>query len=112
MIMSEYDLLKNLGLALLKKIKTIVTNKYLLAIAVFFVLSFFALDNTYIDRWNNRNKIRELNSQIESYDKQIETCMRKMNELNTNKTNLERFAREEYYMKRTNEEVFIIEDEE
>ena len=110
--MSEYDLLKNLGLALLKKIKTIVTNKYLLAIAVFFVLSFFALDNTYIDRWNNRNKIRELNGQIETYNKQIEVCQKKMQELNTNKANLERFAREEYYMKRKNEEVFIIEDEE
>jgi cell division protein FtsB len=34
-----------------------------------------------------------------------------MDELSTNKANLERFAREEYYMKRKNEEVFIIADE-
>ena len=69
------------------------------------------MDNTYIDRFDNYNKIRELNSQIESYDKQIETCLEKMDELSTNKANLERFAREEYYMKRKNEEVFIIADE-
>lgn len=109
--MNEYDILKNFGLVAFKKLKAVVTNKYLLAIAAFFVLSFFIMDNTYIDRFDNYNKIRELNSQIESYDKQIETCLKKMDELSTNKANLERFAREEYYMKRKNEEVFIIADE-
>ncbi len=109
--MSEYDILKTLGLVVLKKLKAVVTNKYLLVIAGFFVLSFFIMDNTYLDRWNNYNQIRELNSQIESYDKQIENCLKKMDELSTNKANLERFAREEYYMKRKNEEVFIINDE-
>ena len=88
--MNEYDILKNFGLVALKKLKAVVTNKYLLAIAAFFVLSFFIMDNTYIDRFDNYNKIRELS---------------------TNKANLERFAREEYYMKRKNEEVFIIADE-
>ncbi len=109
--MSEYDILKTFCIAVLKKIKAVVTNKYLLAIAVYVFLSFFVMQNTYIDRFENRNKIRELNSQIEAYEKQIETCQKKMDELNTNKSNLERFAREEYFMKRKNEEVFIIYDE-
>ena len=109
--MNEYDILKNFGLVALKKLKAVVTNKYLLDIAACFVLYFFIMDKTYIDRFDNYNKIRELNSQIESYDKQIETCLKKMDELSTNKANLERFAREEYYMKRKNEEVFIIADE-
>ncbi len=109
--MTEYDSLKTIILTFLKKVKVVATNKYLLAICVYFILSFFMMDNTYIDRWNNLEKIRELNGQIESYEKQIETCMKKMDELTTNKANLERFAREEYYMKRKNEEVFIIEDE-
>lgn len=111
--MSEYDLLKTFGLSVLKKIKTVVTNKYLLAIAIFFFLSFFLMENTYIDRWSNYNKIRELNEQVENYDKQIAICNKKIEELNTDNIEaLERFAREEYYMKRKNEEIFIIEDEE
>lgn len=109
--MSEYDLLKKIALAFLKKIKEVVTNKYLLAFSVYLFLSFFVMENTYVDRIENNNKIRELNVQIASYQKQIETCVTKMEELNTNKINLERFAREEYYMKRKNEEVFIIKDE-
>lgn len=109
--MNEYDSLKTIALAFLKKVKMVATNKYLLAIAIYLVLSLFIMDNTYIDRVDNNYKIHELNEQIASYDKQIETCLRKMDELSTNKTNLERFAREEYYMKRKNEEVFIIKDE-
>ncbi len=109
--MNEYDILKNFGLVALKKLKAVVTNKYLLVIAIFFVLSFFIMENTYIDRFENYNKIREMNEQIDSYDKQIETCLKKIDELSTNKANLERFAREEYYMKCKNEEVFIIADE-
>ena len=42
--MNEYDILKNFGLVALKKIKAVVTNKYLLAITIFFVLSFFIME--------------------------------------------------------------------
>ena len=35
---------------------------------------------------------------------------KKLNDLHTDKEGLERFAREEYFMKRSNEDVFIIKD--
>ena len=36
---------------------------------------------------------------------------KKLKDLHTDKEGLERFAREEYFMKRSNEDVFIIEED-
>ena len=36
---------------------------------------------------------------------------KKLNDLHTDKEGLERFAREEYLMKRANEDIFIIEED-
>ena len=48
--------------------------------------------------------------QIKHYQKEIEINSKKLNDLHTDKEGLERFAREEYFMKRSNEDVFIIKD--
>jgi len=40
----------------------------------------------------------------------IEINSKKLNDLHTDKEGLERFAREEYFMKRSNEDVFIIKE--
>lgn len=108
--MSEYDILKQFGISLLKKAKKVLTNKYLFVFVSFIILTFWVMDNTYIDRYNNNGEIKNLSDQIATYKTQIETCKKKMKELHSSK-DLERFAREEYYMKRKNEEVFIIKDE-
>lgn len=108
--MSEFDILKEISIKALKKTKKVLTNKYLFVFVSFLILSFWVMDNTYIDRYNNNVEIKNLNTQIASYKEQIDVCKKKMNELHSSR-DLERFAREEYYMKRKNEEVFIIEDE-
>ena len=41
----------------------------------------------------------------------IVTDKRKIQELQTNQTNLEKFAREEFLMKKENEDVFVVEEE-
>lgn len=108
--MTEFDILKEFGVSILKKAKKVLTNKYLFVFVAFLFLSFWGMDNTYIDRYNNSGEIKNLNDQISHYKAQIDVCKEKMNELNSGRE-LERFAREEYYMKRKNEEVFIIMDE-
>ncbi|MCS2919424.1 septum formation initiator family protein [Parabacteroides merdae] len=40
--------------------------------------------------------------------KEIEINSKKLNDLHTDKEGLERFAREEYFMKKPNEDVYII----
>ena len=45
---------------------------------------------------------------IKHYQKEIEINSKKLNDLHTDKEGLERFAREEYFMKKPNEDVYII----
>ena len=54
------------------------------------------------------SQIKEIQTQIESYQQQIDVDKEKLNELQSNKDDLEKFARENYFMKKENEEIFII----
>ena len=64
--------------------------------------------NKYL-AWINKY-IRSLEKEIKFYQKEIEVNRKKLEDLHTDKEGLERFAREEYFMKRPNEDVFIIKE--
>ena len=53
---------------------------------------------------------RELNREKVYYRERIITDSLKLNELKTNNENLEKFAREQYLMKKDNEDIFIVID--
>ena len=86
-------------------------NMYWVVIIVFLILIFFAGDSSLYKRYTYDEKIRSLKEEIEYYKTEIEVNSRKLNELHTDKDGLERFAREEYLMKRQNEDIFIIKEE-
>ena len=65
----------------------------------------FILQHTY------RSKLSELKHERDYFIEQIEKNKAEMNELFTDNKNLEKFAREKYYMKRDNEDVFVFVDE-
>jgi cell division protein FtsB len=94
------------------KWKKIVSNKYFIAIIVFIIIVLFLDDNNLIERFQLSDKKAELYEQIEFYDSEIKENNRKFEELKTNSENLEKFAREEYFMKKDNEDVYIIVKEE
>ena len=56
-------------------------------------------------------KIRQLKGDIEHYQHVIDESNRRLNELRSNSENLEKFAREQYLMKKPNEDIYIIEVE-
>ncbi len=72
---------------------------------------FFFSDSSVTKRIRYESQIKDLESQIEYYRHQTETDREKLNELQSNKEDLEKFARENYLMKKENEEVFIIQEE-
>lgn len=81
-------------------------------IATLVILSamlFLFSDSSLLKRMKYENEIRDLKTQIEYYREQTETDKVKLHELQSSTENLEKFARENYLMKRENEEVFIIE---
>jgi cell division protein FtsB len=65
-------------------------------------------DSNLYKRYTYDEKIRELEKEIKFYQDEIRINKEKLNGLRTDKEGLERFAREEYYMKKPDEDVFII----
>ncbi len=78
-------------------------------LAVLVAMLFFFSDSSLLKRIKYENEIRDLKSQIEYYRNQTEIDRVKLHELQSNLENLEKYARENYMMKKDNEEVFIIE---
>ena len=75
---------------------------------LFFALTFIMGDSSLYKRYTYDEKIRSLEKEIKHYQKEIEINSKKLNDLHTDKEGLERFAREEYFMKKPNEDVYII----
>ena len=84
-------------------------NKYWLVFIIFVVITFTVGDSTLYDRYKYDQKINELEQEISSYKKDIAINRKKIDDLHANKERLERYAREEFFMKKSNEDVFIIE---
>lgn len=95
-----------------KKIGRYIVTKFskvqLAIIAVLIVVSFFVGDSNIFARLAYDWEIRNLKNQIEYYKEKKETDQRKLHELNSDKDNIEKFARENYLMKKDNEEVFVV----
>ena len=85
-------------------------NKYFV-IGVLFVLWLLIFDSSnLIDKRKAKRRIANMNKEMEYYRAKIENDSQKIQELRTNTENLEKFAREQYLMKRPNEELFIIDE--
>jgi cell division protein FtsB len=92
------------------KLKPVLGNKYALVLILFGVWMVFFEENDLLSRFKNDQKIKHLNKEIAYYENEIKESSRKMLELRSNNENLEKFAREEYLMKKANEDIFIIEN--
>ena len=84
------------------------TATQIIVLLVLLVILFFFSDSSIPKRMKQESQIKEIQTQIESYQQQIDVDKEKLNELQSNKDDLEKFARENYFMKKENEEIFII----
>ena len=83
---------------------------YQIAILLIMMAMLFVFgDSSMVKRIKYEREIRALQTQIKYYRDQTENDKLKLYDLKSSKDNLEKFARENYLMKRKNEEVFIIE---
>ena len=86
-------------------------NKYLIALLVFLVWLLIFDRNNLIDRVRYIRTINDLEHQKQFYQERIDEDSRRLTELKTDKSNLEKFAREQYFMKKENEDIFVIDTE-
>ena len=75
-------------------------NAYWLVTIVFFALTFVMGDSSLYKRYTYDEKIRSLEKEIKHYQKEIEINSKKLNDLHTDK--------EGHFMKKPNEDVYII----
>lgn len=83
-------------------------NPYVVVTIGFLALTFVGGDSNLYKRYQYDEKIRDLEKEIKFYQDEIRLNQEKLNHLHTDKEGLERFAREEYLMKKKDEDVFII----
>jgi len=90
------------------KIPAFLRNKFFLTLIIF-ILWIVLLDaNNLLERYSQVLELRKLRQDREYYLNKIEEDRKKLNELRTDDENLEKFAREQYLMKRKDEDLYII----
>jgi len=79
---------------------------------VLFVLWMLMFDqNNLNERRKNNRDYNQLLKERDYFQMKIEENGKRIMELKTNNDNLEKFAREQYLMKKDNEDIFIIVDD-
>lgn len=86
------------------------TNRYFLVFAIFVVWMIFLDNYSLLDHQVLDKEIDELNDNKEYYKDEIKNDQQKI-KLLKNPDQIEKYAREKYYMKRDSEDIYIIEFE-
>ncbi len=88
----------------------IATNIYVIILTVFVVWMTFFDTNSLLIHLELKREIEKLEKQKEFLEEEIEKDKKTIEQLSDPKE-LEKFAREKYYLKRQNEEIYLIEYE-
>lgn len=92
----------------LKILKKIFTNKFVIATAIFTIWMTFFDTNDFFTHKTLNEEIDKLESEKEYYHEKLLQEQKSYNELKFNKEAREKYARENYFMKKNNEDIFII----
>ncbi len=93
---------------ILSRIPALLKNKYLLAGTAFAVWMVFFDRNDLFTQHNRKQELRALEKSKAYYADQIAKERKSLEELQRNPAAIEKYAREQYGMKRDNEDVFVI----
>lgn len=85
--------------------------KYLFALLLFVIAITFFGEGSLINRYYQKEEIISLKSSIDEYQRKFEEDRTMLQSLKTDPEALKRVARERYYMKTEDEDIFVIEDE-
>lgn len=97
---------------IMKRLIDLFRNKYFLATVAFALWMLFFDKNDMMSQYEYRSQANKLQEEKEYFEKETAQVKKDLNELNTNLNTAEKFAREKYFMKKDNEDVFVIIHEE
>ena len=86
------------------------SNKYILVLLSFIIWMLFLDNYSYLDHRILNTEINELEDNKEYYQSEIDRDKKSINQLR-NGNQIEKYAREKYFMKKNSEDIYIIEFE-
>jgi len=93
---------------MLDKIPSFLKNKYVIALLAFVVWVMFFDRNSMIIQYRLTSSLHDLESEKEFYNESLLSDSIHLHNLEKDKSTLEKFAREKYLMKRDNEDIYLI----
>jgi cell division protein FtsB len=92
----------------MKRLIELFQNKYFMCTLAFVVWMLFFDRNDMLSQYEYRSEVSKLEAEKDFYEKETAHVKKDLTELTTNLNTAEKFAREKYYMKKDNEDVFVI----
>jgi cell division protein DivIC len=90
------------------RVPSFLLNKYVFTTFIFLIwMIFFDQNNAFVQMERYR-ELQDARQKMEYYQEETVKTAELLDELMTNDVTLEKFAREKYYMKKPNEDVFVI----
>ncbi len=111
MYLRNMNLLSKIKRIRLENLPDFLKNKYVITTFIFLVWISFFDQNNWFERLRNMKQLKQLEEDKQYYQAKIKEETRRLEELQTDKENLEKFAREQYLMKKENEDIFLIIEE-
>jgi cell division protein DivIC len=94
----------------MRKLASILTNKYLIATCFFVVWMLFFDRRDFFEQRERAAELKKLETKKKYYVQEIEKSRKELYDLQNNPAALEKFAREHYLMKKEGEDIYLIED--
>ncbi len=93
---------------MLKRVLFIVKNKFAITSLAFIVWMLFFDRNDLSSQMHYTKQRKNLEAEKQFYEKEISKVEESLEELSSDPKKLEKFAREKYLMKKENEDIYII----
>ncbi|HSO86637.1 MAG TPA: septum formation initiator family protein [Draconibacterium sp.] len=93
-----------------KGVIKVLRNKWIMTSLLFLVWIIFFDENSIVSHQKNKRRLYELKQQEEYYRERIEIDKQKLEDLKAGEEKLEKFAREQYFMSKPDEDVFVVVD--
>lgn len=108
MVQKEEKNVKKKHIPYFKWIRKYVLNKYIIVVLIFLVWMIFFDSTSFLVLRDLDNEIEKYEQKLEYYKEEYNKNTQYYNQLMNNKNEKEKFARENYFMKKRNEEIFIL----
>ena len=92
----------------MKHLIELLRTKYFLAVVAFALWMLFFDRNDMLSQYEYRVQVNKLQQEKDFYTKETAAVKKDLKELDSNLNTAEKFAREKYFMKKDNEDVFVI----